>query len=77
MAANPYNWQIHRPQVQVPRPDVDLVAETLLGNGSAVVMGGRGMGKSVFLGQLKHRLEHEERTHVLLIEGPPPARWCS
>ena len=39
MVSNPYSWQIHRPQVQVPRPDVDLVAETLLGNGSAVVMG--------------------------------------
>ncbi len=73
MAAKPYNWQIHRPQVQVPRPDVDLVAETLLGNGSAIVMGGRGMGKSVFLGQLKQRLEREQRTRVLLVEGPPPA----
>ncbi len=73
MAANPYNWQSHRPQPQIPRPDVGLAAKTLLGNGSAVVMGGRGMGKSVFLGQLKAELERQERTRVLLIEGPPPA----
>ena len=70
MVANPYNWQIHRPQVQVPRRDVNLVAETLLGNGSAVVMGGRGMGKSVFLGQLSARLQDEPGTQVILFVGP-------
>ena len=73
MAPNPYNWQSHTPQVQIQRPDVALVAKTLLGNGSAVVLGGRGMGKSVFLAQLKTRLEQEEATRVLLIESPPPA----
>jgi hypothetical protein len=73
MVTNPYNWQSHTPQVQVPRSDVDLVAETLLGNGSAIVLGGRGMGKSVFLGQLKAQLEREAGTWVLLVEAPPPA----
>jgi AAA domain len=71
MVANPYNWQSHKPKVQVPRPDVDLAAETLLGNGSAVVMGGRGMGKSVFLGQLKAKLERAPGTRVLTIIAPP------
>ncbi len=70
MAANPYNWQSHTPRVQVPRAGVDRVAETLRGNGSAVVMGGRGMGKSVFLGQLKARLESDPDTGVLLFVGP-------
>ncbi len=71
MAVNPYNWQSHRPQAQVPRPDIDLVAKTLRGNGSAVVMGGRGMGKSVFLGQLKALLETADSdTEVMLFVGP-------
>ncbi len=70
MAANPYNWQSHTPRVQVPRLDVDRVAATLRGNGSVVVMGGRGMGKSVFLGQLKARLESDPETGVLLFVGP-------
>ncbi|MEE8526472.1 MAG: hypothetical protein V3T72_21260, partial [Thermoanaerobaculia bacterium] len=71
MATNPYNWQSHRPRVQIPRPDVELAAETLRNNGSAVVMGGRGMGKSVFLGQLKTELERTPGTRVLTIVGPP------
>ncbi len=73
MAANPYNWQSHTPRVQIPRPDVGLVAKTLLGNGSAVVLGGRGMGKSVFLVQLERELERQEGTRVLLVEAPSPA----
>ena len=73
MAGNPFNWQSHTPKIQIPRSDVGPVAETLRGNGSAVVMGGRGMGKSVFLGQLKHELERREGTRVLLVEAPSPA----
>ncbi len=73
MAANPFNWQSHTPKIQIPRPDVGLVAETLLGNGSAVILGGRGMGKSVFLSQLKSELEGEEGARVLLVEAPSPA----
>ncbi len=70
---SPYNWQSHRPRVQIPRADVDRLADLLRENGSAVVMGGRGMGKSVFLGQLKAELEGDRETRVLLIEAPPPA----
>ncbi len=73
MAAKPYNWESHTPRIQIPRADVGPVAKTLLNNGSAVVMGGRGMGKSVFLGQVKHELEREEGTRVLLVEAPSPA----
>ena len=71
MVFNPYNWQSHKPSVQVPRPDVDLAVETLLGNGSAVVMGGRGMGKSVFLGQVKAALERMPGTRALTLVAPP------
>jgi hypothetical protein len=71
MNGNPYNWQSHSPSVQIQRNGVDKAAELMRNNGSAVVMGGRGMGKSVFLRQLKAELEHEDGTEVLLIEGPP------
>lgn len=70
---NPYNWQSHTPQVQVPRAEVDRLSEVLRSNGSAVVLGGRGMGKSVFLGQLKAELERHAGTRVVLLETPPAA----
>jgi hypothetical protein len=70
----PYNWQSHNPQVQIPRAEVGRVAELLRENGSAVVMGGRGMGKSVFLGQLKAELEREPGTKVLLVKTPASRR---
>ncbi len=70
---NPYNWQSHRPQAEIPRAEVGRLAEVLRNNGSAVVLGGRGMGKSVFLGQLKSELERRPDTRVVLIEAPPAA----
>jgi hypothetical protein len=70
---NPFNWQSHRPEIEIPRPDVGRLSEVLRSNGSAVVMGGRGMGKSVFLGQLKSELERHPGTRVVLLEAPPPA----
>ncbi|MEM7583712.1 MAG: AAA family ATPase [Acidobacteriota bacterium] len=71
MSGNPYNWQSHNPSVQIPRQGVAKAAELMRSNGSAVVMGGRGMGKSVFLRQLAVELEQDEGTEVLLIEAPP------
>ena len=73
MSGNPYNWQSHSPTVQIPRTGVERAAELMRNNGSAVVMGGRGMGKSVFLRQLKSELERDDATEVLLLEGPPAA----
>jgi hypothetical protein len=70
-AMNPYNWQGHHPEVEVPRSGVDAVTETLLHGGGAVVLGGRGMGKSVFLRQVKAKLEGTPDLAVLLISGPP------
>jgi len=70
---NPYNWQSHNPRILIPRTDVGRVARLLRHNGSAVVMGGRGMGKSVFLAQVKAELEGDPGTRVVLIEGPPAA----
>ncbi len=70
---NPYNWQSHRPQAEIPRTEVGRIADVVGNNGSAVVLGGRGMGKSVFLRQLKAELESRPGTRVVLMEAPPPA----
>ncbi len=69
---NPYNWQSHNPRVAIPRAQVERVAETLSEGGSAVVLGGRGMGKSVFLRQLRTALEAGGDVRVELISAPPP-----
>ena len=69
---NPYDWQSHHPQVEIPRPALAKVAKTLGRGGSAVVLGGRGMGKSVFLGQLCASLERESSLQVVVVPGPPP-----
>ncbi len=71
LGMNPYNWQSHRPQVEIPRTEVGRLSELLRHNGSAVVLGGRGMGKSVFLGQLKSELESHPGVQVVLLEAPP------
>lgn len=76
---NPYNWQSHHPAIEIPRAEVGEVTGTLLRGGSAVVLGGRGMGKSVFLRQLKDELERTSDVRVLLVAGPPmelTAREC-
>ncbi len=69
---NPYNWQSHRPQAEIPRNEVERLSQILRNNGSAVVLGGRGMGKSVFLRQVKADLERHPGTQVVLLEVPPP-----
>ncbi len=68
---NPYNWQSHRPQAEIPRAEVGRLSEVLRSNGSAVVLGGRGMGKSVFLRQLRSELERHPGTRVVMLEAPP------
>ncbi|MCP4549543.1 MAG: hypothetical protein GY835_24060 [bacterium] len=68
---NPYNWQSHNPRIGIPRSDAGPFAARLRRNGSAVAMGGRGMGKSVFLGQVKAELDGDPGTRAVLVEGPP------
>ncbi len=67
---NPYDWQSHHPRVEIPRPRLARVAGILAAGGSSVVLGGRGMGKSVFLGQLEAVLDDD--TRVIVIPAPPP-----
>src|SRR5262245_3380000 len=68
---NPYNWQVHRPQVEVPRSNVSSVAEDLQRGGSFVLLAGRGMGKSVFLRQLQTILDRRSGVRSLLFSAPP------
>ncbi len=69
---NPYDWQSHDPEVAIPRPEVEKIAARLRRGGSAVVLGGRGMGKSVFLRQLCRTLE-APGLRALSVPGPPSA----
>ncbi len=69
---NPYDWQSHHPQIEIPRPALAKVVKRLGRGGSAAVLGGRGMGKSVFLQQVSARLEREEDMRVVVVPAPPP-----
>ena len=69
---NPYDWQSHNPQVEVLRPALAKVTKTLGRGGSAVILGGRGMGKSVFLQQVCASLEREDGIQIIIIPAPPP-----
>lgn len=69
---NPYDWQSNVPQTEILRAEVDEVSALLLEGSGAVVLGGRGMGKSVFLGQLEAHLENVPDIAVRTIRFPPP-----
>lgn len=69
---NPYDWQRHQPQVKVPRREVTPVLERLRRGASAVILGGRGMGKSVLLRQIEAAASELPDLRVRLFAGPPP-----
>ncbi len=69
---NPYDWKRHRPQFEVLRPEVAAVAEDLRQGGSGVLLAGRGMGKSVFLHQLRREIERDPQARALFFREPPP-----
>ncbi len=70
---NPYDWQRHRPRVQVPRSEVGRLAKKLVRGRSAVLLAGRGLGKSVFLRQVQAALERHngDELRVVLLTAPP------
>ncbi len=70
-ATNPFDWQSSDPEVEVRQPEVGEAAATLRRGGSVLVLGGHGMGKSVFLRQLRAELERSSELTVLLVPGPP------
>jgi hypothetical protein len=72
-APNPYRYDLRDldPGVEVPRDAlITQAADTLRGGGIAYLLGGRGMGKSVFLRQLERHLRGQPGAHVVLITGP-------
>ena len=76
---NPYNWTRTRPEVEIPRPEVPELAAGLREGRSYILLAGRGMGKSVFLHQIRRELEKDDDVRVFLISDPPmtvTARAC-
>ncbi len=71
---NPYDWTRHQPRVALDRGSlvVDLVEQLLEGRG-CVLMGGRGMGKSVLLSQVAARIRREAPEVTVLCFSDPPA----
>ena len=68
---NPYDWKRQAPEVEVWRPEVSPVAAGLRHGNSAVLLAGRGMGKSVFLQQLQRELGKSDDVRAILFEEPP------
>ncbi len=76
---NPYNWTRTRPLIEIPRPEVPELAAGLREGRSYILLAGRGMGKSVFLHQIRRELEGDEDLRAFLIPDPPvtlTARAC-
>lgn len=72
-ASNPYDWTRHQPRLRLDREPLltDLVKRLLDGNG-CVLVGGRGMGKSVVLQQIADRLSVEApEVTVVCFRAPP------
>jgi len=71
--SNPYRWDTNSPRFVVEqRGELEALAASLREGGSAVLVGGRGMGKSVFLRRLADHLAAQEGVAVVRVEGPPP-----
>ena len=72
MRPNPYAWHKQHPRRIVARDAlVHEIAEHVRRGAAVKIIGGRGMGKSVLLQQVKAYLEQEPGTRVVLIPGPP------
>src|SRR5262245_50132531 len=74
---NPYNWTTDDPDpaVTVSRaPLIEEAAAVLRAGRGAYVLGGRGLGKSVFVHQLAAHLQAQADTRVVVLAGPPAPR---
>lgn len=68
---NPYNWNHHDLAVEIPRPEVHPVVESLRRGKSGVLIAGRGLGKTTFLRQIQRELEKLPEVHVVVFRVPP------
>ncbi|MCC6559069.1 MAG: ATP-binding protein [Polyangiaceae bacterium] len=73
MSQNPYNWTLHTPTRPVVRAELlaDL-SRRLRRRTGCVLLGGRGMGKSVLLQQVGEQIQRDDASvRVVRFEGPP------
>ncbi|MDJ0837106.1 MAG: hypothetical protein QNK37_11360 [Acidobacteriota bacterium] len=71
MTGNPYNWQKHTPKILIERPQMETAVDLLRQGGSAYILAGRGMGKSVFLHQIEKEMKARFDVRVIRIASPP------
>ncbi len=74
---NPYNWDRPDPEVEIPRPEVVAVVERLRRGKGVIVLAGRGLGKSVFLKQVRAALGRYPHVRVIVFSEPPPEQTLS
>ena len=73
MNANPYRWQSNKPKPAIERTELrEEMVGSLMRGYSYVLIGGHGMGKSVFLTQLEARLKQEHVELHTFAEKPSP-----
>ena len=71
--SSPYRWDSHNvpAELELSRPELlQATVSQLRRGGSTVLLGGRGLGKSVFLRQLEVHLRNLEGVAVYLLEPP-------
>ncbi len=71
---NPYDWNRPDPQIAIPRAPQPAIVELLRRGRSAVLLAGRGSGKSVFLQQIRQGLEEFSDVRVVHFPEPPAER---
>ncbi len=68
---NPYDWHRIEPKVEILRTEVASTVSLLRRGESGVLFAGRGLGKSVFLQQVRRELESFPDVRVILFPAPP------
>jgi hypothetical protein len=73
MSQNPYDWTRHTPIRAVVRSErLTELSRLLRARKGCVLLGGRGMGKSVLLHQLEARIQADDSSvRVVRFDGPP------
>ncbi|MEO7596154.1 MAG: hypothetical protein ABI134_33400, partial [Byssovorax sp.] len=73
MSQNPYDWTRHAPRRPIVREKlIENLSQLLRDRKEVVLLGGRGMGKSVLLQQLAAQIQKEDPSaRVFLFDGPP------
>lgn len=68
---NPYDWNRPDPKIAIPRGPEPSIIELLRRGKSAVLLSGRGCGKTVFLEQIRRALGEFTGVSVVLFSEPP------